>query len=138
MLEAKFFRDYKHNYMILPCKSRQPEKSYQCRQLTSNKIEELLRCSMRHVNGMTYFYYDISSRTTMESLYRNRRMSYGQIRDLFTQIHGIYCRVGDYFMDETRLVFLPEYIFYDLSRKKYIGLYYPDYEEDRPYGALLD
>ena len=138
MLEAKFFRDYKHNYMILPCKSRQPEKSYQCRQLTSNKIEELLRCSMRHVNGMTYFYYDISSRTTMESLYRNRRMSYGQIRDLFTQIHGIYCRVGDYFMDETRLVFLPEYIFYDLSRKKYIGLYYPDYEEDRPYEALMD
>ena len=138
MLEAKFFRDYKHNYMILPCKSRQPENSYQCRQLTSNKIEELLRCSMRHVNGMTYFYYDISSRTTMESLYRNRRMSYGQIRDLFTQIHGIYCRVGDYFMDETRLVFLPEYIFYDLSRKKYIGLYYPDYEEDRPYEALMD
>lgn len=57
MLEAKYFRDYKHSYMILPCKSRQPENSYQCRQLTSNKIEEILRCSMRHVNGMTYFYY---------------------------------------------------------------------------------
>ena len=138
MLEAKFFRDYKHSYMILPCKSKQPEKSYQCRQLTSNKIEELLHCSMRHVNGMTYFYYDISSRTTMESLYRDRRMSYRQVRDLFAQLYGMYCRVGDYFMDETRLVFLPEYIFYDLARKKYIGLYYPDYEEERPYEALMD
>ena len=29
MLEAKYFRDYKHSYMILPCKSRQPENSYQ-------------------------------------------------------------------------------------------------------------
>lgn len=138
MLEAKFFRDYKHSYMILPCKSRQPEKSYQCRQLTSNKIEELLRCSMRHVNGMTYFYYDISSRTTMESLYRDRQMSFHQVRELLEQLYGMYCRVGDYFMDETRLVFLPEYIFYDLSRKKYIGLYYPDYEEDRPYEVLMD
>lgn len=138
MLEAKYFRDYKHSYMILPCKSRQPEKSYQCRQLTSNKLEELLRCSMRHVNGMTYFYYDISSRTTMESLYRDRQMSYRQIRDLFEQLYGIYCRVGDFFLDETRLVFLPEYIFYDLSRKKYVGFYYPDYEEDRPYEALMD
>lgn len=138
MLEAKFFRDYKHSYMILPCKNRQPEKSYQCRQLTSNKIEEILRCSMRHVNGMTYFYYDISSRTTMESLYRDRQMGYRQIRELFEQLYGMYCRVGDYFMDETCLVFLPEYIFYDLSRKKYIGLYYPDYEEDRPYEALMD
>lgn len=138
MLEAKFFRDYKHSYMILPCKSRQPEKSYQCRQLTSNKIEEILRCSMRHVNGMTYFYYDISSRTTMESLYRDRQMSYGQIHELFEQLYQMYCRVGDYFMDETRLVFLPACIFYDLSRKKYIGLYYPDYEEERPYEALMD
>ena len=138
MLDAKFFRDYKHSYMILPCKSRQPEKSYQCRQLTSNKIEEILRCSMRHVNGMTYFYYDISSRTTMESLYRDRRMTYRQVRELFEQLYGMYCRAGDYFMDETKLVFLPEYIYYDLSRKKYIGLYYPDYEEDRPYEALMD
>lgn len=138
MLEAKYFRDYKHSYMILPCKSGQPEKSYQCRQLTSNKIEELLRCSMRHVNGMAYFYYDISSRTTMESLYRDRQMSGRQIRELFEQLYDMYCRVGDFFMDETRMVFLPEYIFYDLSRKKYIGLYYPDYEEDRPYQALMD
>ena len=138
MLEAKYFRDYKHSYMILPCKSRQPEKSYQCRQLASNKIEELLRCSMRHVNGMTYFYYDISSRTTMESLYRDRQMCRRQIRELFEQLYGMYCRVGDYFMDETKLVFLPEYIFYDLSRQKYVGLYYPDYEEDRPYETLMD
>ncbi len=138
MLEAKYFRDYKHSYMILPCKSRQPEKSYQCRQLTSNKIEEILRCSMRHVNGMTYFYYDISSRTTMESLYRDRQMSYRQIKELLEQLYGIYCRVGDYFMDETRLVFLPAFIFYDLSRKKYVGFYYPDYEENRPYEALMD
>ncbi len=138
MLEVKFFRDYKHSYIILPCKSRQPEKSYQCRQLASNKIEGILRCSMRHVNGMTYFYYDISSRTTMESLYRDRQMSYRQIRELFEQLYQIYCRVGDYFMDETRLVFSPAYIFYDLSRKKYIGLYYPDYEEERPYEALMD
>ena len=138
MLEAKYFRDYKHSYMILPCKSRQPENSYQCRQLTSNKIEEILRCSMRHVNGMTYFYYDISSRTTMESLYRDRKMTYRQIRELFEQLYHIYCRVGDFFLDETRMVFSPEYIFYDLSRKKYIGLYYPDYEEDRPYEPLMD
>lgn len=138
MLEAKYFRDYKHSYMILPCKSGQPEKSYQCRQLVSNKIEEILRCSMRHVNGMAYFYYDISSRTTMESLYRDRQMSGRQIRELFEQLYAMYCRVGDFFMDETRLVFLPEYIFYDLSRKKYIGLYYPDYEEDMPYQALMD
>lgn len=138
MMEAKYFRDYKHSYMILPCGSAQPEKSYQCRLLTSNKLEEILCCSLRHVNGAAYFYYDISSRTTLENMYRGRQLSFGQVRELFEQLYGIYCRLGNHFMDETKLVLLPAYIFYDLSRKKYIGLYYPDFEEERPYDALMD
>ncbi len=138
MFEAKYFRDYKHSYMILPCGMAQPDKNYQCRLLTSNRFEEILHCSLRYVNGEAYFYYDISSRTTLENLYRGRQLSFRQVRELFEQLYGIYCRLGDAFMEESGLVLLPEYIFYDLSRKKYIGLYYPDYEEDKPYEALMD
>lgn len=138
MFEAKYFRDYKHSYMILPCGLAQPDQNYQCKLLISNKFEELLHCSLRHVNGEVYFYYDISSRTTLESLYRGRKVSSRQIKELFEQLYGMYCRLGDHFMDETKLVLLPEHIYYDLSGKKYIGLYYPDYEEDKPYEALMD
>lgn len=138
MLETKFFRDYKHSYMILRCEHEQTDTSYQCRLLTSGQIGEILRCSIRHVNGESFFYYDISSRTTLESLYRSRRMSFAQVRELFEQLYNIYCRLGNHFMEEVKLVLLPQYIFYDLSRKKYIGLYYPDYEEEKPYEALMD
>lgn len=138
MLKAKYFRDYKHSYMILPCELEQPEGNYQCKLLIANKFEEMLQCSLRHVNGTAFFYYDISSRTTLESLYRGRQISFQQVRELFEQLCGIYGRLGDYFMDETKLVLLPEHIYYDLSRKKYIGLYYPDYREEKPYEALMD
>lgn len=138
MFEAKYFRDYRHSYMILPCGPAQSDRSYQCRLLISNKFEEILHCSLRHVNGGSFFYYDISSRTTLESLYRGRQFSFSQVKELFEQLYGICRRLGDYFMDETRLVLLPEHIYYDLTRKKYIGLYYPDYEEDKPYEALMD
>lgn len=138
MLEARFFRDYKHSYMILRCGQEQPDKSYQCKLLTSGKIGEILRCSLRHVNGESYFYYDISSRTTLENLYRGRQMTFEQVRELLEQLYGIYCRLGDYFMEESKLVLLPQYIYFDLSRKKYIGLFYPDYEEDSPYETLMD
>lgn len=138
MLEAKYFRDYKHNYLILPCGSEQTDRSYQCRVLTANKFKEILGCSLRHVNGEVYFYYDISSRTTLESLYRGRQLSFEQVKELFKQLYDIYRMLGDYFMDETKLVLLPEHIYYDLSRNKYMGLYYPDYEEDRPYEPLMD
>lgn len=138
MLEAKYFRDYKRSYMILPCGLEQPDRNYQCKLLTADKFEDILRCSLRHVNGASFFYYDISSRTTLESLYRGRRFSFQQVRELFRQLYGIYCGLGNYFMDETKLVLLPEHIYYDLSRKKYIGLYYPNYEEEKPYEALMD
>lgn len=138
MFEARYFRDYKHNYMILRCEQQQAAASYQCRLLTSGRIEGILRCSLRHVNGESYFYYDISSRATLEGLYRGRKMSAQQIRDLLEQLYEIYCGLGDCFMEESRLVLLPEYIYYDMSHKKYIGLYYPDYETDKPYEALMD
>ncbi|MDE6213305.1 MAG: hypothetical protein K2M70_07515, partial [Lachnospiraceae bacterium] len=72
MLEPRYFRDYKHSYIILRCELSQPDKSYQCKLLTSDKIGEILRCSLRHVNGESYFYYEISSKTTLENLYHSR------------------------------------------------------------------
>ncbi|MDE6319544.1 MAG: hypothetical protein K2M22_07545, partial [Lachnospiraceae bacterium] len=51
MLDARYFKDYKHNYMILRCGQEQAEKSYQYRLLTSGRIEGILHCSLRHVNG---------------------------------------------------------------------------------------
>ena len=138
MLEPRYFRDYRHSYIILKCELMQPDKSYQCKLLTSDKIEEILRCSLRYVNGESYFYYEISSKTTLENLYHDRQMSFEQVRDLLEQLYGIYCRLGDYFMEESKLVLLPQFIYYDLTRKKYIGLYYPDHEEDKPGEALMD
>lgn len=76
MVEARYFRDYRHSYMILQCRQEELNKSYQYKILTSNKIKEILKCSLRYVNGITYFYYDISSRTTLESMYRGRKMSF--------------------------------------------------------------
>lgn len=140
MLEAKYYRDYRHNYMILQCGQEDASRSYQYKILTSGKIKEILKCSIRYLNGQTYFYYDISSKTTLENYYQGKKMSYGQIKDLLRQLHNIYSRLGSFFMEETKFVMLPEVIYYDLTDRKYIGLYYPDYEPetDNPYEALMD
>ncbi len=128
MMEAKYFRDYKHNYMILQCGQEAAARSYQYKILTSDKIREILRCSVRHINGTTYYYYDISSRTTLSNLFQSKKMSYEQVRDLLWQLHGICDKLAGFFMEEAGLVLLPEHIYYDFSAKRYIGLYYPDYQ----------
>ena len=68
MLEAKYYRDYGHNYMILQCRQQEMDKNYQYKILTSGKIGEILKCSVRYINGSTYYDYDISSRTTLDGL----------------------------------------------------------------------
>lgn len=139
MLEAKYYRDYGHNYMILQCRQRVESRSYQYKILTSGKIDNILVCSVRHINGITYYYYDISSRTTLENLYRGKKMSYAQVKDFLYQLHEIYEKLSAYFMDEAGLVLLPEHIYYNITDKKYIALYYPDYRaEENVYKPLMD
>lgn len=140
MLEVKYYKDYKHNYLILQSKREEVSRNYQYKILASGKIQEILKCSVRHVNGQTYFYYDISSKTTLENYYQGKKLSYNQLKDLFRQLYGIYSRLGAFFMEETKLVLLPEAIYYDLTDQKYVGLYYPDYEPEteNPYEALME
>lgn len=140
MLEAKYYRDYGHNYMILQCMQNEAAGSYQYKVLTSGRIGELLPCSVRHVNGSTYYYYDISSRTSLDSMFRGKKMSCEQVKDILRQIHGIYEKLAGYFMEESGLVLLPEHIYYDITSRRYIGLYYPDHRPEECGGsrALAD
>ena len=140
MEEAKYFKDYQHNYLILKCEGTGVGESYQSRMLLSGKIERLLKCSVRHINGEAFLYCDISSRVTLENLYRGKKLSYEQARELFRQLDGIYRILEEYFMEEAGLLVFPESIYYDLSSERYFGLYYPGKKglSDKPYEKLMD
>ncbi len=135
MLEAKYYRDYGHNYMILQCMHRETADSYRYRVLASGRIREILPCSVRYVNGSAYYYYDISSRASLDSMFRGRKMSGAQVKDILRQINGIYEKLAEYFMEESGLVLFPEHIYYDMASRKYIGLYYPDYRDEEGGGG---
>lgn len=140
MLEVKYFKDYKHNYMILKCGGADSGEGYRYSMLACNKIDGIIKCSVRNVNGETYLYYDISSKVTLETLYRGKKMSYEQVRDFFCQMDMIYRNLGQFFMEERGLLLQQDCIFYDFSSKKFFGLYYPaaDVLNDNQYEPLMD
>jgi len=140
MTEARYYKDYKHNYLILKCEDAAAAESYGGRMLVSGRIDGILKCSVRHMNGDAYFYYDISSRVSFENLYRNKKMSSGQVRDLFGQLCGICRTLGRFFMEETALSLRPDSIYYDFTTRRYFGLYYPGKKQDgeKPYEPLMD
>lgn len=140
MTEAKYFKDYNHNYLILKSVETGLGEDYRYRMLASNKIGKILRCSVRNINGAVYFYYDISSKVTLENYYQGKKMSYEQVKDFFLQMDGIYQSLGEFFMEEEGLLLEPGFIYYDFTTKKYFGIYYPgkkDKTENR-YEKLCD
>lgn len=130
MVEAKYFKDYNHNYLILKCEETGIGENYQHRMLSSNKIDRILKCYVRNINGAVYFYYDISSKITLENFCQGKKLSYEQVRDFFIQMNGVYQSIGEFFMEESGLLLYPNCIYYDFTSKKYFGLYYPQEAEE--------
>jgi hypothetical protein len=126
--------------MILRCEEKPENRTYQYKMLMSGKLPNLLACSVRHINGQTCYYYDISSKISLENFYQGKKISCGQLRELLQQLDNIYTQLGTFFMNETKLVLLPGAIYYDLSEQRYLCLYYPDYAmgKDNPYEELMD
>ena len=51
MLDVKYYKDYRHNYLILKDNGRLSENVYQRKMITENKIKGLLESQERHING---------------------------------------------------------------------------------------
>lgn len=58
-MEAKFYKDYKHNYMVLRCRQAVFLDTYSYKMLSMGKAQGLLKCSTRYMNNEAYLYYEI-------------------------------------------------------------------------------
>ncbi len=138
-MDVKFLKDYQHNYMIVKCEQEEFAHSYACKFLSANKVKGILHCSVRYINSMAYLYYDVTSCTTLAQLFQSKKMTFEQIKELLWQIHQMLTAVSAYFMEETKLVLLPEFLYFNLNEKSYHGVFCPEYEADEhPYEALMD
>lgn len=138
-MEAKYFRDYRHCYLILGCPDEKATESYSCRMLTEGRVEGLLRCAVRHVNGKSCLYYDISSKVALSQFYLNRKMARQQVRELLAQLQGIYAHISVCFMEESWLLLDPEYLYLDMESGSWMGVYHPEgAREENSYRQLLE
>lgn len=136
-MEAKYYKDYRHNYLIL----NMPEESadrYPCRMITTNQIAGLLSCKEKHINGGALLYYDISSRQNMESLYENKIITRKTLRNFFVQLKMTWEGMSKFLLNESCLVLRPEYIFLDAETESFSFLYYPFETEENYLMVFLE
>jgi len=137
MLNVKYYKDYRHNYLILKCGEEQQTDTYQRKMLAANPIKGLLKCQERHVNGEMLLYYEITSRQSLASIYEGRSMGLQVVQQFFLGLKLLNDTLQKYLLDDRGLVLCPEYIFRDLETEEFFFLYYPE-EHEGSLSQLMD
>lgn len=137
MLNIKYYKDYRHNYLILRDNGCLTENVYQRKMVTGNKIRGLLESQERHINGEMLLYYEITSRQSLASIYDGKSMGMEQLCNFFIQLKRVNEHLQKYLLDSSCLILQPEYIFQDIESGEFYFLYYPDSEEGK-FSELLD
>lgn len=129
MIETKYFKDYRHNYLIIKDNGCLLQNTYKRKMITENRIKGLLASQERNINGEVLLYYEITSKQSLFSIYDGKCICMNQIQELFMQLKFVNDMLLNYLLDGSCLLLLPEYIFQNLETKEFYFLYYPDPEE---------
>lgn len=129
MLETKYYKDYRHNYLIIKDNGCLSENVYQRKMMTENKINGLLQSSEKHINGELLLYFEITSKQSLQSFFGGRSIGMEFLKKFFVQLKMVNDVLQKYLLDGSCIVLLPEYIFMDVGTEDMYFLYYPDPEE---------
>ena len=128
MLGVKYYKDYRHNYLIVKDNGSLSENVYQRKMVTENKISGLLPTSEKHINGELLLYYEITSKQSLQSLFAGQTIKMKHLKKFFVQLKMVNDTLQKYLLDGSCLVLLPEYVFQNVETEEIFFLYYPEPE----------
>lgn len=133
-MKAEYRRDLQHNYLILQAEEEE-EDNYQLRMAQQNEITGLLPFHCARKNGELQFYYEITARQSVSSLYEKRMMSCQDILLLLGGIRDTMENLQKYLLNPLQLVFYPEYVYMDAERRTIFLCYFAGAERE---SSILD
>lgn len=138
MVEVSYRRELSHNYMIIEAAETEAD-SYECRMLTDNVIEGLLRFRVRYHENHKEYYYEITSKQPLSRILEQRHISGEEIRSLMLGMAAALHRTEEYLLKEEQILLEPEYIYIAPDSFSVYFCLVPGYQGDFPAGvtALL-
>ncbi len=137
MLNVKYYKDLNHNFLIINKKISEKEQNYQYRMLSNNKFKHFLECKIRYVDEECSFYYEISSRQSLKSIFDKKEIEYEQLFHLLDHIKETLDELDHFLLDSRCLLLNPEYIYTEPETKEYFFLYYPCMDETEGQAGLI-
>ena len=82
-MQIDYKRDLNHTYFILQEEKEPDTASYQIRMLLTNTIPGLLDCKIGKMDDKTLFYYEVTSRQSLQSVFEQRPTGAEVLRKIF-------------------------------------------------------
>ncbi|MCI8416964.1 MAG: FHA domain-containing protein [Lachnospiraceae bacterium] len=127
-MKLEFKRELDHNYLVLEEEQAEPVKSFEIYMLEENRIPGLLHCTMQGVNQQQRFYYEVTSKQSLDLLLERKRLSYMDLVHILKGIQTAISGAREYLLDVNHLMMRPEYMYLNLDLDLPEFCYFPYYE----------
>jgi len=129
-MQASYKRDLNHNYLILSGDNEVDAEAYQVRLLMVNPPKRLLRCMMHTVDNQVLFYYEVTAKQSLASIYERNKINREGLQVLFGELIKNIEEMESHLLNAGCLLLHPEYIYLDAERKHAFFCFFPGEESD--------
>lgn len=133
MLSCEYKKDFDRSYLILT-DIGQGRGSYEEKILVKNDIKGFLNCQIRNINSQNKYFYDISSKQSMDSVFAVKEMEYSDMKNFFLMLKAAADEMKKYLLDGAEIVLEPMYIYMEIESETIWFLYYPGYQSNMQEG----
>lgn len=119
----EYVREEKGYYLIKPKMSE--KEDYKEKMFLSGNIASLLEASVRHIDGESFYYYNIKSRQSLKMLVDVKKLDEAKLVMLLRGILSLISELEGFLLEPSQICFIPECIYYDHNDDSVKFCYYP-------------
>lgn len=130
MREIEFVNDLRSNFLTIPYEGK--ETDFALRMMTENASDVFLPIEMRHLDGETFLYYDISGMQNMEILYGEKPIDRQTFQTFMWQLHRAIEESRELFLPGDGICLDPRTLFRELGTEQWKFIYIPGPDTEKP------
>jgi hypothetical protein len=116
MIKVEYVRDMHKNYLVLQGLEGKVSV-YSVKMLLYNNVPGLLSVELRCIDHLDLFYYDVTSKKTIETLYESKSLNYEEMHYLISNILQAIEQANEYLLLENDYIIDPNFIYMDSDTK---------------------